>query len=479
MHYLLRYSELGTKAAGTRRRMLHILQENLRRAFSAADITASVELGLSRGRVTGEDPGIRDILQRTFGIQSFSPVQQIRVTTLEALVEQATAYFKDAVAGKQFAVRARRIGKHDFASHDIEMALGAALFPHGSGVNLTNPEVTCGVEVRSAQAYLYSERVEGPHGLPLGSQDRALVLLSGGFDSAVAAWEVMRRGVGVDYCFFNLGGPIHEEGVLRVAKRLHDAWQHGDDASVLVVPFMQVVEMIRNSTEPPFWNLVLKQAMLAVAARIAQQRGLAALVTGDAIGQVSSQTLANLSALQDIGLPVLRPLLTSEKDSIIARARLIGTEDLSAAVAEYCAIVPEHPVTAATRQELSAEWEKTDSVLLDTAVTSIRALSLGTLTLHASDALAAVATDTVPDGARIVDVREPQAFSVWHAPGAERMDVHDAMRMATEPAGKQPLLFVCEHGLLSAELAHMARSHGADASSFRGGSSALRAKIEA
>ena len=483
MQYLLRYSEIGTKAAGTRRRMLRVLEANLKDAFAREGISADTTLSLSRGTVMSEDVRTAEVLQRIFGIQSFSPVHELSVSDLNAFVLDAAEFFMPTVHNKRFAVRARRVGSHPFTSQDIERQLGATLLPHAAGVDLTDPEVTCGVEVRSGHAYLFSERIAGPHGLPLGTQNRALVLLSGGFDSAVAAWELMHRGVGTDYCFFNLGGPIHEEGVLRVAKLLTDRWQYGDNASIVVVPFMPVVEMIRERTEPTFWNLVLKQAMLMVAARIAEHRGISVLAAGDAIGQVSSQTLANLTALQDVGMPVLRPLLTSEKDSIIARARVVGTEKLSAAVQEYCAIVPKHPVTAATRATLGVEWEKIDQAALDAASASVRTLSLNTLALEKSDALAEVAITKIPDGARIIDVREPAAFAAWHAPGAERMDIHDAMQKITSTTDhlydlykkeRKPILFVCEHGLLSAELAQMARQRGIVAASFKGGAAALR-----
>lgn len=479
MRYLIRYSEVGTKAVGTRRRFLRRLERNIRSAFERNDVSAKVSTTLARGYVETEDAAAQDMLTRMFGVQSVSPIESFASDSLDTIVERGKVFFADAVSGKKFAVRARRVGEHAFTSQDIERKLGAALFDVSGGVDLTNPEITAGVEVRDDSVSLFSLRLPGPGGLPLGSQERALVLLSGGFDSAVAAWEVMKRGVGADYVFFNLGGPIHEEGVFRVAKQLYDRWQYGDNASLIVVPFMEVVEEIRRTTEPSFWNLVLKRAMLSAAANIAERRRLLALVTGDAIGQVSSQTMANLYALGDSGLPVLRPLLSRDKDSIVMQARDIGTERLSAAVDEYCAIVPEHPVTRASRESLETEWAKVSTDALDRAVTDARTLNLGSLQITEESPLASVAREDIVEGATLIDVREPELYKQWHAKEATRLDIHDAMRKLDELPKEKPVLFVCEHGLLSAELAHMARERGLEAWSFNGGISAFRLAYEA
>ena len=478
MRYLIRYSEIGTKAVGTRRRFLRALKKNIQAALEASGITGSVETTLARGYVETDANNALPVLSRIFGIRAVAPVDAFSLISLDDALDRAGAYFTDAVSGKQFAVRAHRVGEHAFTSLDIERALGARLLPHAAGVNLSEPEVTVSVEVRDDAVALFLDETPGPGGLPLTSQERVLTLLSGGFDSAVAAWEVMKRGVGTDYLFFNLGGPIHEEGVFRVAKTLYDRWQYGDAATLIVVPFGGVVEEIRKQTEPTYWNLVLKRAMLVAAARVAHARHLLGLVTGDAIGQVSSQTMPNLQALGDVGLPVLRPLLTRDKNTIVMQARKIGTEALSAAVDEYCAIVPKHPVTKASRKTLHTEWGKVSETVLDASLNEMRTLDLASLTLVEESALYEVARDDVLEGATIIDVREPEAFAQWHADGARRLDVHDAMRELDVLPKEHSVLFVCEHGLLSAELAHMARGRGIDAWSFNGGSSALREALK-
>lgn len=478
MQYLVRYSEIGTKAPGTRRRFLRRFEANMKDAFARENIKADIRVTLPRAYVRSKDAHTADVLARLFGVQSVSAVEVHALSTLDDLVARGVKRFADAVSGKRFAVRARRVGGHPFTSGDIERSLGAALIDHALGVDLTNPEVTAYVEVRDKTFSFFVEKVPGPGGLPLGSQDRALVLLSGGFDSAVAAWEMMKRGVGVDYLFFNLGGPIHEQGVFRVAKKVFDTWQYGDDASLIVVPFAPVVENIRANTESAYWNLVLKRAMLDVGATVAKQRRLLGIVTGDSIGQVSSQTMANLYALGVGTMPIFRPLLTRDKEEIIDKARFIGTNDLSAAVDEYCAIVPEHPVTSATPGGLGAQWEKIDGAVLADVINQARTLSLTTLRLADGSTLLDVTRADVPSEARVIDVRERDAFDTWHVDGAEQLDIHDAMRQLDDLPKETPVLFVCEHGLLSAELAQMARERGVDAWSFAGGVPALRDFIE-
>src|SRR5262249_26563879 len=147
-------------------------------------------------------------------------------------------------------------------------------------------------------------------GLPIGSEGRAVALVSGGFDSAVAAWLMLRRGVALDYVFCRLGGPTHQYGALRVLQGLGERWSYRDTARVHVVPFEPVVDQIRAATRPALWQLVLKRLMYRTACAVARERHGQAIITGEALGQVSSQTLRNLRALDGrLPLPILRPLV--------------------------------------------------------------------------------------------------------------------------------------------------------------------------
>ena len=162
-------------------------------------------------------------------------------------------------------MRARRSGdrsKVPLRSKDVEIDLGTALLAHARKVDLDHPEVTASVEIQPREAYFFRDRVRGPYGLPLGTESRALSLVSGGFDSAVASWMMLRRGVGLDYVFFNLGGTAHELGALRVMKVIAAQWSHGDRPRLHSIDFRPVVLALQEAVTPRYWQVVLKRLML-------------------------------------------------------------------------------------------------------------------------------------------------------------------------------------------------------------------------
>jgi tRNA uracil 4-sulfurtransferase len=468
MKLLLRLSpDLTTKADKTRRRFLRILMDNLRNAFQSEGISARVEPGWVRIVVETEDPAAVAVAGRVFGIHSVAPVEEHPRATLDELVDQATPFFTPRVRGKTFAVRARTVGAGMYRSRDIEVALGARLAPHGK-VKLVEPEVTCHVEVRDQRAYFFEEFEPGWRGLPLGSEGRAVALVSGGFDSAVAAWMMMRRGVALDYVFCRLGGPTHQLGALRVLQVLGERWSYGDRPRVHIVPFEDVVNRIRAAARPALWQLVLKRLMYRTAEAVARERKAHAIVTGEALGQVSSQTLRNLRALDGrLSLPLLRPLVGFDKEEIIARSRDIGTHDISATVQEYCDIVPDKPATAASGYHVRIDEEGVDfdigRVLERRLVFDLRRLDPHVL------AMPDLEIDTIPPGATVLDLRSLTAYRAWHWPEALYLDLPEALRLVSRFEPGKTYVVYCEIGLKSAHLAYQMRQAGLDAYNFRGG----------
>lgn len=467
-------AELSTKARGTRKRFTRKLVDNIRDALSDAGVRARVEDQWNRIFIHSGDAAAAEPLERIPGISSFSQVEAVCEAELASIVEAGRCTFREAVRGRSYAVRARRSGTHGFSSRDVQYALGAALNP-GATVDLDEPEVEVEVEVRDRRAYLFANRTRGPGGLPLGVEGRALCLISGGFDSAAAAWLMLKRGVGLDYVFFNLAGDAYERSVVQVSKVLSDRWSYGDRPRLHVVEFGAAVDELRARTNPRFWQLVLKRLMYRAASRVADENGASAIVTGESIGQVSSQTLANLAALEGASdRPVFRPLLGFDKAEIIELTRALGTFDLSAKVKEYCAIAPGNPVTSASPAAAAAEEERVDADVVRRIVEERRVLDLRAI--NAADLVNDyLFTERVPDDAVVVDVRSETEWEEWHYPGAERRDYWELAENLRSLDPDRVYVLYCDAGSQAAFLAERLQRGGVEAYALRGGTAALRA----
>jgi thiamine biosynthesis protein ThiI len=489
---LLRFSgEIAVKARPTRARFERQLVRNVGDAVRSAGIPARVSRTRNRILVATEDPRAAEVLARVFGVQSLSVASVHPAEKLEQVVETGTALFRDAVAGRRFAVRARRVGdraKIALAGRDIERLLGAALLPGAAGVDLGRPEVTVRVELHEGRAYFCADLVKGPSGLPLDVEGRAIALLSGGFDSAVAAWQMLRRGVQLDYLFCNLGGRAHQLGTLRVARVLAERWSYGGRPHLHAVDFEAVAADIRARTRTRYWQVILKRQMLRAGELGARERDprsgsvirqADALVTGEAVGQVSSQTLPNLATIsQATALPLLRPLIGANKDDIIREAEAIGTASLSAVVDEYCAMVPTRPATVSRLDTVLAEEAKLDPALLARAVAERTVLDLRALGPDA-DGIPELELDEIPPGAVVIDLRSKAAYAGWHWPGALRLDLDHALAAYRSFSREGRYVLYCEFGLKSAHLAERMRAEGLEAWHFRGGLKALVAHARA
>lgn len=465
--------EIGTKSRRTRRRFLRALAQNVSHALVAAGIVGRVQSQTSRLLVDADHSlAARQAVARVFGVHAVDEVWEMGFTSLSDLVDALVPIFREKVTGRSFAVRARRRGVHPFTSPEVAAALGAALRPFALRVDLDAPEVEVVVEVDGLRAYAVVDSVPGPGGLPLGTGGRALVLFSGGFDSPVAAWSVMRRGVEVELLHFDLGGCGQVDQAMAVAKELL-AWASGHEPRVHVVDFGPVVAALCHHVESRLRQVLLRRAMYRAATILAREIGAEALVTGESLGQVSTQTLRNLAVCEEAaGLPVLRPLVGMNKDEIIQRARAIGTHDASARVQEHCAISPGPVVTWAAREDvLQAEQglaEGTDEGWLQTAVARRRVVDLRT-----TEALSRpdFVVDRVPDGAVVVDVREPEEGG---AVGDVRVPFSRALEQLERLDPAQTYVLVCTSGIRSGILAHELRRRGYRAFSLAGGVGCLR-----
>jgi thiamine biosynthesis protein ThiI len=378
MYFIVRlFSEITIKSPPVRKRWSKKLADNLRIILRRIEPKASVVLEWDRlmVRVPSEDPLIKAriirALQSTPGIANISQVGAYPFETVHDIYELALAVWKDRLDGLTFSVRAKRNGTHDFSSLDVEKYVGGGLNQHTSaaGVKLKKPDVTVIIEIKDDTCYIVDKKYEGLGGFPVGTQESVLSLVSGGFDSTVASYLIMRRGLKTHYLFFNLGGREHEIAVKEIAFYLWNTFASSHRVKFISVPFEGVVAEILEKIGPSNMGVVLKRMMLRAAERVAARGKFEALVTGEAISQVSSQTIPNLQAIDDIDTRlVLRPLIAMDKPEIIGQARKIGTEEFSAAVPEYCGVISVKPSSKVNMKSLLAEEENFDFAVLEKAL---------------------------------------------------------------------------------------------------------------
>ena len=469
---LLRMSgDVSTKTGGTLERFSRTLADNMEDALSRHGITYRMESGRFRFTIEVDTPAALLVLQRVFGVQSLSLVDSRPWETLEDVVRGAEQYFQERVRGKRFAVRARRSGRTDripFRSPDVERALGRALLEHAAAVDLSTPEVTAYVDVRPGTLYVYDDKVPARGGLPVGVEGRALALVSGGFDSGVAAWLMLKRGVALDYFFCNLGGALHREGVHRVVKVLAEKWSYGTRPQLFEIDFAPVVQELERRAAPKYWQILLKRLMLRAAETHARAVGALGLVTGEAMGQVSSQTLPNLGVIsKGLDLPVFRPVIGYNKDEIVRLSRDIGSFDSSVGVDEYCAMASRFPATHSESKRIETEEAKLDGSLLEALLDSVNGVDI--LSTRPGEAGEHLGLQTIPEGAVMIDLRSRSAYDAWHAPEALHLEFFDALRSYESFGRDRTFVLYCEVGQKSAHVAELMRQAGFRAYHVQGG----------
>jgi len=471
--------DLGTKIGNTRWAFHRQLRANIKATLARHGYSARLRDRRDRIDLEGVDAGAVEPLSRVFGIRAVRFVTAMPWRSLEDIVAAGERLYGDTVAGRTFAVRPRRVGSRNqigVSSEALARELGSRLVQAGGAVDLDHPAVRLRVEVRPRDVLFFHDNVEGPGGLPIGIEGRALALISGGFDSAVAAWEMLRRGVHCDFVLFNLAGAAQEEPVRRVLHRLDNAWMAGADARLYVVDFRPIVAEMRQRVPAPYWQVLLKRLMMRSADEVAEMTGARALITGEALGQVSSQTLANLSAVTArAATPVLRPLLGRDKHEIVALAHHIGTAEISATVEEFCALNVRRPLTHVRAGELDQQEQRIDPALISTLARRAREVPSSAF----GDAVeGSPELERVPEHVAVVDVRSEAEHREWHWPDAIHMGFDKAMAYADRLPRDRAYLFYCEVGLKSAYLAQIMREAGFEAYSFRGGAGPMQQYAE-
>ena len=352
MVILVHYAEIGLK--GKNRPFFEKkLAENIKSALQDAGVPADVRC--LPGRITAEIPDNADksticgVLDVQFGAASYAFAESTGTSFGDIKHSAEKLIAKES--GSTFRIAAQRGNKkYPYTSQEINEKVGEHIVRTlGRKVDLTKPDITCFIEIVEDTAFLYTEKLRGPGGLPAGTGGNALALLSGGIDSPVAARLVQRRGVSVGYVHFH-SYPYTDRSAIGKAEKLARILQKYQPPSYLyLVPFAEIQKLIVNSPVPEPLRVVLyRRTMVKISQRAAEKEGASALVTGESIGQVASQTLENVAAIGDAAdMPILRPLIGFDKEEIIAKAREIGTYEISIKeCSDVCSrFVPKHPAT--------------------------------------------------------------------------------------------------------------------------------------
>jgi thiamine biosynthesis protein ThiI len=356
---LLRYGEIALKGQN-RTYFLRKLRRNVRYGLKAMGIEGQVWQEGQRIYVeTDQVEKAIGVVQKVFGVVSLSPAQ-VAPADLDAITHEAIAVGHRAGldSTRTFQVQARRADKSfPLISPEIERLVGAAVVQATDAkVDLSNEvQVVIGIEVHPGRALVFGETIAGPGGLPLGSQGRVVALLSSGIDSPVAAWLMMKRGCGVIPVHFSTS-QAQTDQVMAIVDALNQH-AYGWQLRPVVLSHEKILgpdlARLRELRQERWTCLFCKRAMLAKAAELAEEMEASALVTGDSLGQVASQTLSNLEVISyGIRKPILRPLIGMDKTEIMALARHIGTYEASIKDGHACPFLPARPLTQANVDKL-------------------------------------------------------------------------------------------------------------------------------
>ncbi|EPS0983254.1 tRNA uracil 4-sulfurtransferase ThiI [Vibrio vulnificus] len=409
------HPEIFVKSESVRKRFTKILESNIR--IIIQNRTESVAVFNRRDHIEVSANShqyyqqVLEILTTTPGIQQVLEVKQSGFKDLHDIYEQVLDLSRERIENKTFVVRAKRRGKHDFTSIELERYVGGGLNQsvESASVKLHNPDITIKIEVVDDKLNQILAHHKGLGGFPLGTQEDLLSLISGGFDSGVSSYLHIKRGSKVHYCFFNLGGPAHEIGVKQVA---HFLWnKYGSSAKVrfISVDFEPVVAEILEKIEDGQMGVVLKRMFMRAAGMVAEKFDIQALVTGEALGQVSSQTLTNLRHIDVVtDRLILRPLINWDKDEIIKVARDIGTEDFAKTMPEYCGVISKKPTVKAVKEKLEAEEANFNFDILEQVVRNARQMDIRDIAKESAQAAPEVEqVQAIEEHAVVLDIRSP------------------------------------------------------------------------
>ncbi|QBY03497.1 tRNA 4-thiouridine(8) synthase ThiI [Thalassotalea sp. HSM 43] len=458
--------EITIKSRPVRKRFTKILESNIKNVLRRVDEQVRTKMNWDNIEVTSKDTSednrikIIETLKCVPGITHFLEVIEYDFDSVQDIFEKTLAVHAKTIENKSFCVRAKRTGEHDFSSLQIEQYVGGGLNQNveSARVKLKKPDVTIRLEINRDRLFIVSERHQALGGFPIPTQEDVLSLMSGGFDSGVASYQLIKKGARTHFCFFNLGGSAHELGVKQVSYYLWNKYGASHKVKFIAVDFEPIVAEILEKIENGQMGVVLKRMMMRAATKVADKMGVEALVTGEALGQVSSQTLTNLGVIDRVTEKlILRPLTVYDKQDIIDIARQIGTEDFAKVMPEYCGVISQKPTVKAVLSKIEAEEANFDMSLIDQMVEQARVMDIRDIGKETEDEVQTIKEVEMVESAGsehvILDIRSPEEED------ANPLELDDVevehipfYRLATQfgdlPQDKTYLLY-CDRGVMS------------------------------
>lgn len=450
------FPEIMIKGSSAKRQMVGQLYTNLVTLLGRIDADIKVRKYSDKIEVLTPIsvlPEVRITLVNTSGIEQILEVLQFDdLDTLDKIKLKVGEIVADSLKDKTFAVRAKRSGTHSFKSTELERTVGGYLLAHSDAkkVDLSNPDVTVRFELIESQLNIITTKYKGLSGFPIGTQGDILSLMSGGFDSTVASYLTMKRGIKTHFIFFNLGGMAHEIGVKQVALYLWSKFGSSHRVKFISVPFDDVLTEIFRSTAPTYMGVTLKRLMIMASEKVADSLEIDALLTGESVAQVSSQTLRNLALIDQVSNKlILRPLSTMNKPEIMSIADDIGTRHFAENMPEYCGVISQNPITHGSFKRMEREAKKFNYEVLDKAVEDAQHIYVDEIVDDISkQAPIEVVSDLTQGSFVVIDIR---AEDVCIETSCECIKI-PFHKLKTEfdklPQDKEYLLY-CEKGIMS------------------------------
>jgi len=450
------FPEIMIKGSSAKRQMVGQLYTNLVTLLGRIDVDIKVRKYSDKIEILtplSVLPEVRITLINTSGIEQILEVLQFDdMDTLDKIKVKVGEIVAESLKEKSFVVRAKRSGTHSFKSTELESTVGGYLLAHSdaSRGDLSNPEVTVRLELIESQLNIITTKYKGLSGFPIGTQGDILSLMSGGFDSTVASYLTMKRGIKTHFIFFNLGGMAHEIGVKQVALYLWSKFGASHRVKFISVPFDDVLTEIFRSTAPTYMGVTLKRLMLMASEKVADSLEIDALLTGESVAQVSSQTLRNLALIDQVSNKlILRPLSTMNKPEIISIAGDIGTRHFAESMPEYCGVISQNPITHGSFKRMEREAKKFNYEVLNKAVEDAQHIYVDEIVDDISkQAPIEVVSDLTEGNFTIIDIR---AEDVCIETSCECIKI-PFHKLKTEfdklPQDKEYLLY-CEKGIMS------------------------------